>query len=237
VLLLGLAVLAITSWFITGIVRADKWFHGRYIEVMAPVVLAVGLANLHRMRWRAAAVALFGVPVLAGVYAAWNGPGNNWLDARSPVMMLGAEVSGAPYGSRIFEPGAAAFVAILAGLVVWGVTRWRGTEIAACVFVALSLWGAHSGDRALDNLFPGTAMGEVDAGFPVEEKIGELWVDTSTVSPNLTNALAWRVGFDVTMLTFDDNTTHVLIPTDAEPPAGAELVVEFSQGSLWRLAA
>mgnify|MGYP005711916225 FL=1 len=80
-------------------------------------------------------------------------------------------------------------------------------------------------------------MGEVDAGFPVEEKIGELWVDTSTVSPNLTNALAWRVGFDVTTLTFDDNTTHVLIPTDAEPPAGAELVAEFSQGSLWRLAA
>jgi hypothetical protein len=175
--------------------------------------------------------------VLAGVYAAWNGPGNNWLGARSPVMMLGAEVSGAPYGSRIFEPGAAAFVAILAGLVVWRVARWRGTEIAACVFVALSLWGAHSGDRALDNLFPGTAMGEVDAGFPVEEKIGELWVDTSTVSPNLTNALAWRVGFDVTTLTFDDNTTHVLIPTDAEPPAGAELVAEFSQGSLWRLAA
>ena len=237
VLLLGVAVLAITSWFITGVLRADKWFHGRYIEVMAPVVLAVGLANLHRLRLRAAAVVLVGVPVLAGVYAAWNGPGNNWLGARSPVMMLGAEVSGAPYGSLIFEPGAAAFVAILAGLIVWGVARWRGSEIAACVFVALSLWGAHSGDRALDNLFPGTAMGEVDAGFPVEEKIGELWVDTSTVSPNLTNALAWRVGFDVTTLTFDDNTTHVLIPTDAEPPAGAELVAEFSQGSLWRLAA
>jgi hypothetical protein len=237
VLLLGVAVLAITSWFITGVLRADKWFHGRYIEVMAPVVLAVGLANLHRLRLRGAAVVLVGVPVLAGVYAAWNGPGNNWLGARSPVMMLGAEVSGAPYGSRIFEPGAAAFVAILAGLVVWGVARWRGTEIAACVFVALSLWGAHSGDRALDNLFPGTAMGEVDAGFPVEEKIGELWVDTSTVSPNLTNALAWRVGFDVTTPTFDDTTTHVLIPTGTEPPAGAELVAEFSQGSLWRLAA
>ncbi len=236
VLLLGLAVLAITSWFITGIPRADKWFHGRYIEVMAPVVLAVGLANLHRLRWRAAAVVLFGVPVLAGVYAAWNGPGNTWLTPRSPVMMLGAEVSGAPYGSRIFEPGAAAFVAILAGLVVWGAARWRGTEIAACLFVALSLWGAHSGDRVLDNLFPGTAMGEVDAGFPIEEEIGELWVDTSRVSPNLTNALAWRVGFDAATLTVTQHTTHWLIPPDAESPAGAELVAQFSQGSLWRVA-
>jgi len=236
VLLLGLAVLAITSWFITGIPRADKWFHGRYIEVMAPVVLAVGLANLHRLRWRVAAAVLFGVPMLAGVYAAWNGPGNTWLTPRSPVMMLGAEVSGAPYGSPIFEPGAAAFVAILAGLAVWGLARWRGTEVAAGVFVVLSLWGAHSGDRVLDTLFPSTAIGEVDAGLPVDETIGELWVDTSTVSPNLTNALAWRVGFGETTLVINEGTTHWLIPPDAEPPARAELVAQFSQGSLWRLA-
>ena len=63
VLLLGVAVLAITSWFITGVLRADKWFHGRYIEVMAPVVLAVGLANLHRLRLRGAAVVLVGVSI------------------------------------------------------------------------------------------------------------------------------------------------------------------------------
>ena len=46
-------------------------------------------------------VVLVGVPVLAGVYAAWNGPGNNWLGARSPVMML--ERKGTPvmrYGGK-----------------------------------------------------------------------------------------------------------------------------------------
>ncbi|MEO0493635.1 MAG: hypothetical protein AAF081_09480 [Actinomycetota bacterium] len=235
VLVLGLAVLAIASWFITGIPRADKWFHGRYIEVMAPVVLAVGLVHLQRLRWRMATVVLFVVPVLAGIYAAWNGPGDNWLRARSPVMMLGAEVSGAPYGSRVFEPGAAALVAIVVGLAVWGLARWRGTELAAAVLVVVSIWGAHSGDRALDNLFPGTAMGEVDAGLPTDEQIDELWVDTSTVSPNLTNALAWRVGFESTSLTFTADTTHLLIPSDAQPPDGAVLVAEFTQGTLWRL--
>ncbi|MEM1335140.1 MAG: hypothetical protein AAGG08_16945, partial [Actinomycetota bacterium] len=234
-LLIGLAVLAIASWFITGIPRADKWFHGRYIEVMAPVVFAVGLVALHRLRSWSAIGVLFVMPVLAGIYAAWNGPGNNWLGARSPVMMLGAEVSGAPFGNRVFEPGAATSVAILVGLVAWAVARRWNVLPAAGLLVVVSILGAWSGDAALDNLFPGTAMGQVDAALPADEKIGEVWVDTSSVSPNLTNAIAWRVGFDNTTLVFTENTTHLLIPPGANAPGGAELVAEFGQGSLWRL--
>lgn len=235
VLLVGLAVLAITSWFITGIPRADKWLHGRYIEVMAPVLLTVGLVNLRKLTWRWAVPLLIALPASGGVIAAWNGPGNNWLNARSPVMMFGVEVAGAPYASPIFEPGAAASVSIAVGLLAWGLTKWRGVEVAAALLVVLSVWGAHSGDRTVDALFEGTAMGQVDASLPADEIIGEVFVDTATVSPNLTNAIAWRAGFDHTTLTFGEATTHLLIPPDATPPTGAELVAEFGQGTLWRL--
>ena len=63
--------------------------------------------------------------------------------------------------------------------------------------------------------------------------LNEVFSDAVATAATATTGVSW----DGTTLTFDDTTTHVLIATGAEPPAGAELVAEFSQGSLWRLAA
>ena len=235
ILAMGLAVLAVAGWFLTGVPRADKWLHGRYIEVLAPVFVAVGLATLDRLRWRLALALGFAVPAIAGLVAAWNGPGNTWADARSPVMMLGVEVSGAPYGGEIFEPGAAASVAVVAGLLTWLAAIRAGPTRAALVVVVLSLWAADSGDATLDSLYGGTAAGEVDALLPEGEDIGEVYVDVATVSPNLTNALAWEVGFEGTVLVTTEATTHILIPVEEDQPPGSVVVAEFSSGTLWRL--
>ncbi len=235
VLAMGLAVLGVAAWFLTGVPRADRWLHGRYIEVMAPILVAVGLATLDRVRVRMALGLGFAVPALAGIVAAWNGPGNTWADARSPVMMLGVEVSGAPYGGAIFEPGAAASVAIVAGLLAWAAARRIGAGGAAVVVIVLSVWAIDSGDSTLDQLYDGTPAGDVAANLPADEVIDEVFVDTGRLSPNLTNALAWEVGFDHAVTRATSATTHLLIPTDAEAPPGATLVVEFAGGTLWRL--
>jgi hypothetical protein len=235
VLAMGVAVLAVAAWFLTGVPRSDRWLHGRYIEVIAPVLFAVGLANLDRLRARTAVALGFALPVAAGVVAAWNGPGNTWASPRSPVMMLGVEVSGAPYGGAVFEPGAAASVAIVAGLILWACARWRTPILAAVVAVIMSLWAVDSGDTTLDRLFATTAAGEVADRLPTDEAIGEVFVDITTVSPNLTNAVAWEVGFDRAVTEASTATTHLLIPLDAEPPPGSVSIAEFSNGTLWRL--
>ena len=160
---------------------------------------------------------LIGVPAFGGVIAAWNGPGATWAAARSPVMMLGVEVGGAPYGNDIFEPGAAAAVAVVVGLTAWLVARWR-IEAAGLFLVISCIWGAHSGLETLDQLYVFTASGEVDEQLDPELVIGELFVDVATVSPNLTNALAWEVGFDRSVTVFSPHTTHLLIASAATPP-------------------
>ena len=232
---MGLAIVVVAAWFLTGVPRADKWLHGRYVEVMAPIFVAVGLATLDRVRWRTALALGFAVPALAGVIAAWNGPGNTWASARSPVMMLGVEVSGAPYGGASFEPGAAASVAIVSGLLLWGLARWRGPGRAAAVAVLLSMWAIDSGDTTLDRLYVNTPAAEAAALLPTDEAIAEVSLETARLSPNLTNAVAWNVGFDHAVLETGPDTTHVLIGTDAEAPPGSVVVVEFSGGTLWRL--
>lgn len=233
-LAVGAVVLAIAAWFLTGVPRADKWLHGRYIEVLAPVLVAVGLALLHRLRWRLGAGLLIGLPMLAGVVAAWNGPGDTWASARSPVMMLGVEVAGAPYGADVFEPGAAASVAVVVGVVAWGLSRWR-VEAAGGLLAVACVWGAHSGLETLDQLHEFTAAGEIDERLDADLDVGGLQVDIATVSANLTNALAWEVGFDRTTIELTPETTHVLMRPGATPPVGASLVAEFSLGTLWAL--
>lgn len=235
VLAMGLAIVAVAAWFLTGVPRADKWLHGRYVEVMAPILVAVGLATLDKVRWRGAFALGFVLPALAGVIAAWNGPGNTWASARSPVMMLGVEVSGAPYGGQVFEPGAAASVAIVSGLLMWALARWRGPGWAAALAVVLSMWAIDSGDTTLDQLYVDTPAAEVAALLPERQPIAEVFLDTGRVSPNLTNAVAWEVGFDHAVLEAGDATTHLLIPPDAEPPPGSVVIVEFVDGTLWRL--
>jgi hypothetical protein len=234
VLAVGFGVLVVAAWFLTGIPRADKWLHGRYIEVMAPVFVAVGVASLHQLRGRGAALLLVGAPALGGIVAAWNGPGDTWASARSPVMMLGVEVGGAPYGNDIFEPGAAAAVAVVVGLAAWGLCRWR-IEAAGLLLVLACLWGAHSGLETLDQLHESTASGEVNERLNPSLNIGELFVDTGRVSSSLTNALVWNVGFDRSVITRTPKTTHALLGLDTSPPEGSRLVAQFSQGTLWEL--
>ena len=234
-LAVGFAVLAIAAWFLTGVPRADKWLHGRYVEVMAPVLIAVGLVHLRSLRGRVALGLLAVLPAVAGVVAAWNGPGNTWAQSRSPVMMFGVEVSGAPYGGSVFEPGAAASVAVVVGLAAWGLARWRIGSAAVLLGVA-SLWGAHSGLETLDRLFDGSAAGQVAQRLDPDEPIDEVFLDVEAVSPNLTNAIAWEVGFDRSVVASTERTTHVLLAVGADPPAGSALVTEFDLGTLWRLA-
>ena len=234
VLAVGLGVLVVAAWFLTGVPRADKWLHGRYVEVMAPIFVAVGVAQLHRLSRRGAALLLVGVPSLAGIVAAWNGPGDTWASARSPVMMLGVEVGGAPYGNDIFEPGAAAAVAIAVGLAAWGLSRWR-IEAVGMLLVGASLWGVHSGLETLRQLHESTVSGEVAERLDPSTDISELFVDVGGVSTSLTNALAWEVGFDRSVTVQTPRTTHVLLAPDATPPLGATLVIEFRQGMLWEL--
>lgn len=233
-LAVGAAVLAVAAWFLTGIPRADKWLHGRYIEVMAPVLVAVGISHLHQLRARSAAMLLIGVPALGGVVAAWNGPGNTWATARSPVMMLGVEVGGAPYGNDIFEPGTAAAVAIVVGLSAWVLARWR-IEAAGLLLVATCAWGAHSGLETLDQLYEHTASAEADDRIDLNLEVGELYVDVASVSANLANALTWHIGFDRSVTETSPQTTHMLLASAATPPGGSVLVAEFSQGTLWEL--
>ena len=235
ILAMGVAILGVAAWFLTGVPRADRWLHGRYVEVMAPILFAVGLATLDRIRIRAAIGLGFGVVALAGVVAAWNGPGNTWAAARSPVMMLGVEVSGAPYGGARFEPGAAASVAIVAGLLAWMLARRWGTGCAAALAVGLSMWAVDSGDATLDRLYAKTPAAEAAARLPDDGSIREVFVDVMTVSPNLTNAVAWEVGFDRTVTEATADTTHILVPIDAPAPPAAVVVAEFGSGTLWRL--
>jgi len=234
-LAVGLAVLAVAAWFLTGVPRADKWLHGRYVEVMAPVVVAVGLMHVRRLGWKLALALLVALPALGGIIAAWNGPGDTWASPRSPVMMLGVEVSGAPYGGHFFEPGAAASVAIIVGLGAWVLAR-RRFEAAVAFLLVASLWGVHSGLGTLDGLFDGATAGQVAQRLDPDEPIEELYVDVDGVSFNLTGAVAFAVGFDDTVTERTAATTHLLLPVGTPPPSGAVLAAEFDLGTLWRMA-
>lgn len=234
VVVVGVVILAVAAWFLTGVPRADKWLHGRYVEIMAPVLVAVGVAHIRRLGGRFAILLLLVLPVVAGVVAAWNGPGDTWADPRSPVMMLGVEVGGAPYGGHVFEPGAAASVAVAVGLLAWGVARWR-SEAAVGLLVACCLWGAHSGLGTLDSLFDGATAGQVAQQVPPDERIDQLYVDLAGVSSNLTGALAFHAGFDRTVTERTATTTHVLLPVGTPPPGAATQVAAFDLGVLWRL--
>ena len=95
------------------------------LQVTLTAAAVTGIAMLLGQPWSIALAVglLVALPALAGVVAAWNGPGDTWAQSRSPVMMFGVEISGAPYGGTVFEPGAAASVAIVVGLAGWVLAR------------------------------------------------------------------------------------------------------------------
>ncbi len=229
------SVVFVAGWFLTGVDRSDAWLHGRYVEVISPLLVTAGVVALGRIGWRTAAPILVVTPIVAGIVAAWAGPGNNWSTPRSPVMMLGVEVSGAPFGNDIFEPGAAAAVALVAGLAMWGAWRVGGATLMTILAMAGISVGVLSGIEVLDQLHDGSIAGQVSVALAEGDPIGELMVETAGVSPNLIAALAWEAGLDATYAQVSDNTSHLLLPTGAVAPAAAELVAEFSGGTLWSL--
>jgi hypothetical protein len=223
---------AVSGWFLVGVGRADAYLHGRYIEVLAPLLVALGVIGLARLPWRLSASAIAGSVVVAGLYGAWAGPGNNWATSRTPVMMLGTEVSGAPFGQSVFEPGAAAAVGVLAGLLLLAAARGRVGELplVAGVIVAIAVM---SGTEAIDSLRDNSTVGEVQVAL-ADIEIDRLVID-ERVPSTLAGAVAWEVGFDRSSRQISTDMTHLLLPPEATAPAGAEIVVELAGGVVWEL--
>jgi len=232
------ASVAVAGWFLTGLDRADAWLHGRYVEVLAPVLLALGVIAVPKASRRLGLTALIFAPVAAGLYAAWAGPGDNWLKPRAPVMMFGVEPAGAPFGGDVFEPGAAASVSMLVGLALWfGLRSVRkpAAVLVPLLFAALAGVGMLSGLRSLDQLYEGRMIGRIEATGVDLDEVGGLHIDLGSASSYLASAMAFEVGFEETSLTRSEHTTHVLLGPGAEPPPGASAVVEFEEGTLWLL--
>lgn len=227
-------VVAVAGWFLTGVDRSDAWLHGRYIEILAPPLVALGVVGAGRLPWPVAAGTVAAGGVVAGFYGAWAGPGDNWATPRSPVMMLGTEISGAPWGGNFFEPGAAAATGIVVGLMLVAALRRR---LAAAMFVAggAITVGVLSGLVALDDLQERSIVGRVQASPLAGADIDLIVLDTDRVPSNLTAAVAYEVGLDRARADLTPGATHLLLPADAAAPAGASIVAEFDDGTVWAL--
>ena len=212
------ATLAMAGWFLTGVERADSWLHGRYVEVIAGPLVVAGVIGLREMsrRYITDAVA---VTVAAGVLAAWAGPGNNWNRPRSPVMMLGVEPAGAPFGNDIFEAGSATSVAILVLLAAWAMARWREYAVLIPLGIAVTI-GALSGLETLDQLYETSIAGETRE--LLADDVDTIAIDIGHVGPATAVAVAWQAGLGNTVT--DPSRTdvsHVLLAAGAPPPEGA----------------
>lgn len=236
-------VVAVAGWFVVGVdgvsvARADAHLHGRYIEVFAPVLVAFGVVGVGRVNRWVAIGAVTAAPVAAGFFGAWAGPGDNWARPRSPVMMLGVEAGGAPFGSDIFEPGAAALVAVAVGGGFWLAARAparRDLAIAAVGLAACGI-GTASALESLDQLYEPAAAATVEAALgEVEDEIGEVAIEVGRVQANLNSAVVWEVGFDRTTAEVTPETTHLLLAEGAVGPEGSTVTAEFAGGTLWGL--
>jgi len=228
------SAIAMAGWFLTGVGRSDAYLHGRYSEVFAPVLVSAGIVALTRMRFALSLSVLTGSVVAAGVVAAWAGPGNNWVHQRSPVMMLGVEIAGAPFGAVRFEPGAAASVALLVGLAMaLAMKRPRLVLGAVTAVVAVSI-GTLSGLDGLDSLYRSSTAGTTEQALDGVD-IGRLMIADASIPPPVWGAIAWRVGFDSTTTTFDSGVTHMLLGNGADPPSGSVKVADLNSAVLWKL--
>ncbi|MEQ8842525.1 MAG: hypothetical protein RIB98_16200 [Acidimicrobiales bacterium] len=226
------ATVAMAGWFLAGVERADSYLHGRYIETLAPLLVTLGVVAAARLPWRTSALVLSGSVVAAGIYGAWAGGGDNWADPRTPVMMLGVDVSGAPLAGSVFQPGAAAAVGVVAGLVILAAAR-GGVWEAPVVMSLLVAMAVISGTATIDSLRDQTTVGWVQTSL-ADVEIDALLVD-SRVPSTLVGAVAWEVGFDRTTTDRLAAVTHQLLPPDAVAPDGATAAVEFGEGTLWAL--
>jgi len=239
-----LAMLTVTAgWFLTGVDRADAWLHGRYVEVAAPVFVAAGVVALHRFSWRLSAAVVAASALVGGIVAAWAGPGDTWADPRSPVMMLGVDVMGAPFGADEFAPLFAAAVAAAVGLALVAAAAVRNPgPVAVVALVAVGI-GIASGHRNLDDLYDASvASRAADALAHVELDDTTNWVavEPGSLPTNIVLAVSWELGLDtVTVASGDPDVAvdHVLLRVDQTPPAGATEVARIDGATLWRLRA
>jgi hypothetical protein len=205
-----------------------------YLMLATGGLVALGVIAAKELPWRLVVTVISTSVVLSGFYGAWAGPGNNWQRPRSPVMMLGTEVSGAPFGGNFFEPGAAASMALLVGLLVIAAARIR-PGAALLVMTATLAVAIPSGIAALDSLQENSVVGAVQLALS-DEEIDLIVLDTELVSSNLTAAVAWEVGFDHATEVLEIGTTHLLLPAEAASPPGARLVAELPGGKIWALS-
>jgi hypothetical protein len=230
------ATVAMAGWFLIGVPRADKWLHGRYVEAVAAPVVAVGVARLACVdrRWIAG---LGGSIVAAGLLTAWSGPGDNWWRPRSPVMMLGVEPAGAPFGTDRFEPGAAASVALVVLVGWWLVARHRPRWLAVAVAPVLVV-ASLSGLRTLDELYLPSAGAQADAAIDsahLDTDEMRVAIDPA-VSASAWIAVGWSAGFDATLVGPPDaDTTLLLLPAGTAGPVGATEVAAVADAVLYRL--
>ncbi|MDW3218076.1 MAG: hypothetical protein R8F63_05635 [Acidimicrobiales bacterium] len=231
---IGVGIVVVAGWFLTGVDRSDAWLHGRYIEILAPPLVALGIVGAKQLPWRISATVIAAGGVVAGFYGAWAGPGNNWQTPRSPVMMLGTEVSGAPFGGNFFEPGAAASAGIVVGLLLLAALQWRNRAALAVAGTAITL-AVFSGLAALDDLQQNSVVGQVQASPVADADIDLLVIDVDRVPRNLAAAVAYEVGLDRAQADADPTATHLLLEADTAPPPGATLLAEFEFGSVWTL--
>jgi len=230
----GAVTVAMAGWFLTGVGRSDAYLHGRYVEVFAPVLVSAGIVSLTRLRFSVSISAVAGTVAAAGVVAAWAGPGNNWVHQRSPVMMLGVEIAGAPFGAVEFEPGAAASVALLVGLTMVLTMRTPRLVLTAVTAALAVSIGTLSGLDGLDSLYQASIAGNVEQAFG-EIHVDRLMIADESIPPPVWDAVAWRVGFDSTTTTFDSEVTHLLLGTEVEPPSGSVKILELVSAVLWEL--
>jgi hypothetical protein len=228
------ATVVVAGWFLSGVDRADAFLHGRYIEVLAPLLVTLGVVAAGALPWRLGATVVTVSVVVAGLYGAWAGPGDVWARSRTPVMMLGTEVAGAPFGQLIFEPGAAASLALFAGLLVLAAAR-RGAWVVPVVAAVIVAVAVLSGREAIDSLQERSVVGQVQAALGEVDGIDELVIDIDRVPSTLAGAVAWQVGFDHVVPEPTNETTHLLLVTDAVAPDGAVAVAEFAGGVVWAL--
>lgn len=238
---LAAVVTAESGWFLVGIERADAWYHGRYLDVLAPVALvAAGAALVRRDRLVLMAPA---AALAAGLAGALVGPADLWNRPRSPVMMLGVEAAGAPFGSARFSPWSAAAVATAVAVAVV-VTAPRRRLCAGVVLVAAGL-AVTSASVAVARLWDGAVGPRVaEAVDTVERTVSSegLVIDPAGLSPNVAMAAAWEQGLDRTRLVdaagvpAQDTGRRdlVVLSTPDRVAPGAEVVAEVDGAVFWR---
>ena len=227
------ATVVMSGWFLTGVPRADRWLHGRYIEAVAAPLVAAGVARLTSLTPRRMA-AVAGLIVAAGLFAAWAGPGDNWSRPRSPVMMLGVEPGGAPFGAARFEPGAAALVAAAVFTLFWIVAR-RRPGLLLLVMVAVLVIASMSTVRTLDKLYSGSVAADARLVL-ADENVATLAIDPAVAS-GAWIAVAWQVGLEYAVVgSTEPDVTHLLLPVDEVGPVGAGEIGTVGPAVLYRLA-